>query len=292
MRSSRLKLMDGTLALLDAAIAGREALEASLGMSVAENWEGFPEALPIIRASYEKAPTGQRWGSLFFVHPDVPSLVGFGGFKGSPSAEGVVEIGYAVAPSFRRQGLATDAVTQMVQRAFADAAVSAVDAHTLGNDNPSTRVLAKSGFAKIGELDDPDEGLVWHWRLTRAAHEILELERAALVRWLSGDPSGFLEISNDDVVYFDPFVPRRIDGLAALRAYYEPLRGKIHAERFELLNPLVQEVGELAVLTFNFVSYGGNENALRWNCTEVYRRRASSWKIVQTHWSFTHVPKV
>jgi hypothetical protein len=120
-------------------------------------------------------------------------------------------------------------------------------------------------------------------------HEIIDLERAALRRWLDGDPSGFLEISDESVVYFDPFVARRIDGLAALRENYEPLRGKIHAERFELLNPMVQEVGALAVLTFNFVSYGGNENALRWNCTEVYRQRSQGWRIIQTHWSFTHV---
>lgn len=122
----------------------------------------------------------------------------------------------------------------------------------------------------------------------KRSHEIIELERAALRRWLDGDPSGFLEISDHDVVYFDPFVARRIDGLEALREYYEPLRGKIHAERFELLNPVVQQVGALAVLTFNFVSYGGNENALRWNCTEVYCQRSEGWRIIQTHWSFTH----
>ena len=122
---------------------------------------------------------------------------------------------------------------------------------------------------------------------TAVARQLIELERAALRRWLAGDPSGFLELCDDEVVYFDPFVARRIDGLAALTAYYEPLRGKIHAQRFEVIEPLVQQVGQLAVLTFNFASYGGNEHALRWNCTEVYRQRASGWKIIQTHWSFT-----
>jgi hypothetical protein len=91
-------------------------------------------------------------------------------------------------------------------------------------------------------------------------------------------------------VYFDPFVERRIDGLAALRAYYEPLRGKIHADRFEIIHPHVQHAGELAVLTFNFVSYGDSEKALRGNCTEVYRLRPAGWRIIQTHWSFTHAP--
>jgi RimJ/RimL family protein N-acetyltransferase len=80
----------------------------------------------------------------------------------------VVEIGYAVAPRFRGRGLATDAVAQMVRRAFADPLVRAVDAHTLGEPNASTRVLEKSNFRKIAELIDPNEGPVWQWRRERA----------------------------------------------------------------------------------------------------------------------------
>jgi hypothetical protein len=119
-------------------------------------------------------------------------------------------------------------------------------------------------------------------------HEILAMERAALSRWLNGDPSGFLEISAPGVVYFDPMVERRIDGLDALKEYYEPLRGRIFAARFEILNPLVQLVGDAAVLTFNFISYAGTEGAeMHWNCTEVYRKSEGVWRIIQTHWSFT-----
>ena len=117
--------------------------------------------------------------------------------------------------------------------------------------------------------------------------QILALEQAALRRWRLGDPSGFLELCDDDVVYFDPFLDRRLDGLAALAAYYESLRGKISAARFEMLDPKVQRLGEAAVLTYNFVSWGGGEDALRWNCTEVFRRRGDTWKLAQTHWSFT-----
>ena len=126
----------------------------------------------------------------------------------------------------------------------------------------------------------------------RTGDEVVAMERAALTRWCNGDPSGFLEISAPDVVYFDPFLDCRIDGLEALSGYYEGIRGKIRADRFELLNPKVQRIGEAAVLTFNFVSYGGNENELRWNCTEVYRHVGSGpWQIIQTHWSFTNPDK-
>ena len=119
------------------------------------------------------------------------------------------------------------------------------------------------------------------------AQQIIALEEEALRRWCAGDPSGFLEISAEDVVYFDPFLPRRIDGLKALRAHYEPLSGSISADRFELINPLVQLVGEAAVLTFNFESHTGEAVPARWNCTEVYRCSNGRWQIMQTHWSFT-----
>jgi ketosteroid isomerase-like protein len=125
----------------------------------------------------------------------------------------------------------------------------------------------------------------------RITAEIVALERAALDRWGAGDPSGFLEICAPDVVYFDPFLDLRIDGLEALTIYYEAIRGQIKIDRYELLNPKVQGMGRMAVLTFNYVSYGGNENKFRWNCTEAYRKDPAGWRIIQTHWSFTNPTK-
>jgi hypothetical protein len=119
------------------------------------------------------------------------------------------------------------------------------------------------------------------------ATEIIALEKAALDRWGKGDPSGFLEICAQDVVYFDPFLKLRIDGLDALTTYYEQIRGKIRIDRYELLNPFVHSDGATAVLTFNYVSWG-SENESRWNCTEVYRRDPAGWRIIQTHWSYTN----
>jgi hypothetical protein len=124
------------------------------------------------------------------------------------------------------------------------------------------------------------------------ATTIIALECAALERWGKGDPSGFLEICGADIVYFDPSLKRRIDGREALACYYEPIRGKIFFERFELLNPKVQVLGEAAVLTFNYVSYGADGQASPWNCTEVYRLMDGKWMIIQTHWSFTKSVRV
>jgi SnoaL-like domain len=117
------------------------------------------------------------------------------------------------------------------------------------------------------------------------AEAIVAQETQALVRWGAGDPSGFLDICHPDVTYFDPFLEERLDGLSALTSTYERIRGKIHIDSFELVNPRVVVGGEMAVLSFNFVSKDGNDT-LRWNCTEVYRSAAPRWLIVQTHWSF------
>ena len=116
--------------------------------------------------------------------------------------------------------------------------------------------------------------------------KLIALESAALERWGNGDPSGFLEICAPDVVYFDPYQEMRIDGIEALTQYYKTIWGQVYFDRFELLNPCVQLGSELAVLTFNYVSYTGEKQS-RWNCTEVYRQAGDSWKIIQTHWSYT-----
>ena len=122
---------------------------------------------------------------------------------------------------------------------------------------------------------------------TDVAQMIIGLERAALDRWGRGDPSGFLEISAADVVYFDPYQKQRLNGIDELRALYESIRGQVCVERYELIDPRVHAVADMAVLTFNYVAEGSNEMTSRWNCTEVYRREDDTWRIIQTHWSLT-----
>lgn len=123
--------------------------------------------------------------------------------------------------------------------------------------------------------DDPND----------VATTLVELETAALRRWGAGDPDRYLEICDEDVTYFDPMTKKRINGLDALRSYYAAIRGRIHIDRFELIDPRVVAGEDMAVLSFNFISQGGND-LYRWNCTEVYRHGPAGWRIVQTHWSW------
>ncbi len=122
---------------------------------------------------------------------------------------------------------------------------------------------------------------------TQVEEIIIGLEQAALERWNNGDPSGFLELSAADVVYFDPSLKKRINGLDKLTAWYEPARGQIKVDRYEMIDPLVQSSDRMAVLTYNLHSYIEGQ-VHKWNCTEVFRLEPDGkWKIIQTHWSQT-----
>ncbi len=119
------------------------------------------------------------------------------------------------------------------------------------------------------------------------AKQIIQMEKSALERWNNGDPSGYIDILSDDAVYFDPSLEQRLDGKEALIKLLEPIRGKIHADKYEMLNPKMQAVKDMAVLTYNLISVEG-QKTWRWNSTEVYQlEKDGKWRIIQSHWSLT-----
>jgi uncharacterized protein (TIGR02246 family) len=120
---------------------------------------------------------------------------------------------------------------------------------------------------------------------------IVALERGAMDRWGKGDPGGYLELYTSDLTYFDPSQERRVDGLAALTKAFEPIRGKVKIDRYEMIAPKVQRGGTMALLTYNLVvnGRGPDDKAVtnRWNVTAVYTQADGRWKLAHSHFSFT-----
>jgi len=121
---------------------------------------------------------------------------------------------------------------------------------------------------------------------------IIALEKQALELWNNGDPDGFLELSSDDVVYFDPVFKDKFVGKTALEEYYNGFRGKNKIDSYEMIRPIVQVTADSAVLAYDYEARRDGQ-VYRMQCTEVYKTDSSGkWKIIHTHWSFVLADKV
>lgn len=146
---------------------GVAQFETLTGFRAAEGLRDFfvsgevsPEWLERLRTSTDYDPWRHGFG---VVEGDSDTVVGLASFKGPPDADGVVEIAYGIVPSYEGRGYATEAAAALVDFAQRDARVRVVRAHTLPERNASTHVLTKCGFELLGEVIDPEDGLVWRW---------------------------------------------------------------------------------------------------------------------------------
>lgn len=155
--------------ILNDAISGNEQLAEKLGVTVPDNWTEFGiEALQYSLDKLLENESEHGWWTYLPIHKQDNKLIGCGGYQGKPTNEGTVEIGYEITADYRNRGLATEMAKGLVEHAFREKEVKSIIAHTLGQNNPSTRVLAKCGFVKIEEIQDPNEGLIWKWELKRS----------------------------------------------------------------------------------------------------------------------------
>ena len=92
--------------------------------------------------------------------------VGTCGFNG-PQRAGEVEIAYFTFPGNEGTGVATRMAAALLAIAQ-DVPLNSpsVLAHTLPEENASTSILRKLGFSLVGEVDHPEDGNIWQWRLT------------------------------------------------------------------------------------------------------------------------------
>ena len=171
--------------MLRAELASLADLGESLGADVPASWPPEFYDADAVRWSLNALETGQYpagWGFYYFLeHEEAATrrrLIGAGGFKGGPSTDGSVEIGYAVVSEARRRGYAREAVDGLLGWAFDDARVSRVIAHTLRELAPSIGVLNSAGFSFVGAGADENEPDAIQYELTRADYDRSRRQRA------------------------------------------------------------------------------------------------------------------
>jgi [ribosomal protein S5]-alanine N-acetyltransferase len=167
--TKNLRLISCDIEILKAAIERNEILARRINATIQDNWTEFGvDALKYSLDKLKKSEKENDWWTYFAIHIEENKLIGSGGYKGKPTAEGKVELGYEIAPEYRNRGLATEMAEGLIDNALRDKSVKTIIAHTLGLENPSTKVLKKCGFQKVEEINDPDDGLIWKWEITKA----------------------------------------------------------------------------------------------------------------------------
>lgn len=169
LTTKRLFLMPATQKMLDAAVAQNWDELSSLlgGVYFADNWTHFPEALVWMRDYMLEHPDELGWWTYFMIQGLDARVAGTCGFKGKPTPEGSIEIGYEVAERYQNQGIATEAAEALVKKAFSHPEVTSVIAHTLPEENASVQVLRHLSFELDGTATDDEAGPVWRWRKMR-----------------------------------------------------------------------------------------------------------------------------
>jgi ribosomal-protein-alanine N-acetyltransferase len=170
IRTERLDLVPATKPMLRAAIEDRARLGVLLDARVPATWP--PDLLDddalewTIRAIDDGNEPEWQMYFIVFRAGTMRTLIGTSGFKGRPSADGTVEIGYGIVTDHQRKGCATETVRALLDFAFADPVVTRVIAETLPDLTASKGVLAKAGFRLIGEGSEPG---VIRYELSRPA---------------------------------------------------------------------------------------------------------------------------
>jgi RimJ/RimL family protein N-acetyltransferase len=136
--------------------ANLDAMDAATRAMISADWW----------VKFERSAFEDPWVHGFHLLLADGTTVGLGSLKGPP-VDGAVEIAYAVLPEYQGRGHATSAARAMVEYAFGFAEVRKVLAHTLPDGAASQRVLLKTGFRHVGEVVDPDDGLVWRFEIAR-----------------------------------------------------------------------------------------------------------------------------
>ncbi|WP_242212927.1 GNAT family N-acetyltransferase [Bacillus cereus group sp. BfR-BA-01383] len=89
------------------------------------------------------------WGAWYVIRKEDDIVLGDIGFKGKPSENSTVEVGYGFIEKYWNKGYATESVAELIKWAFQTGKVETVIAETLLDNYGSIRVLEKLHMKRV-----------------------------------------------------------------------------------------------------------------------------------------------
>jgi RimJ/RimL family protein N-acetyltransferase len=121
-----------------------------------------PDGIRVWRRRSEQAdrdPASAAWVTGVIWDERQQVAVGRAGFHGPPDPAGMVEIGYAVDPQYRRRGYARAALEALLHRAAREPRVRTVRVTISPDNTPSYQLASQYGFLEVGRQWDEEDGL-------------------------------------------------------------------------------------------------------------------------------------
>lgn len=112
-------------------------------------------------------PSCAQWITGVIWDLEGQNAVGRAGYHGPPDENGMVEVGYAVAPGHQRKGYGCAALEALLERAAHASDVRIVRASISPDNLASRRLVEQYGFLEVGEQWDDEDGLetIYEFRL-------------------------------------------------------------------------------------------------------------------------------
>ncbi len=165
IHSERLVLIPFTLEAARTLYAGDKAVLAYLGLQATPYWpdQETMDTLPKVIKHLEKVQEPTGFESWMIVLKRNSTVIGDAGFKGPPSAEGVVDIGYSIIEQEHQRGYGLETAKALVDWAFRQPTVKTVTASCLLENAASIRILEKLGMEERVRDDE-----VIYWKLEQS----------------------------------------------------------------------------------------------------------------------------
>lgn len=156
LETKRLRLVPMTYDFILKVIQDDLSAYDLLGAIKTETWPesaDIKDILHILRDSLKVKPNPDGFDAWLFICKKDGTIVGDGGFKGSPDENGIIDMGYAIIEPQRRKGFALEAVTALLEWGLSQDGVTAVTADCLDDNIPSIKILTKIGMDEVERKD-------------------------------------------------------------------------------------------------------------------------------------------
>lgn len=153
-----------TLPLIQSTIIGTDKLKEVTGFEVADEWPGmeFLYYLPFALKEIKMNLSLEKWNYLI-IHKESRTIIGEVSVQGTPDETGIAEIGYGIAPAFRRKGYGKEAVQFFIGE-LQRRQIKEIHAKAFEGNIASQKILLGLGFKETGRSLHGENDKILHYQ--------------------------------------------------------------------------------------------------------------------------------